>query len=112
MAGDGCNIAYAAVDRHADGPTATRTALRFVAKDWDGVTATRDLSYGELAHFSRRFTNVLRSLDVGPGSRIFTIMDRAPELYITIMGHCATAAWFHRCSQRRRAQRDREPRSR
>ncbi|MCV7329953.1 AMP-binding protein [Mycobacterium cookii] len=86
MAGDGCNIAYAAVDRHADGPTATRTALRFVAKDWDGVTATRDLSYGELAHFSRRFTNVLRSLDVGPGSRIFTIMDRAPELYITIMG--------------------------
>jgi len=25
-----CNIAYAAVDRHADGPAATRTALRFI----------------------------------------------------------------------------------
>ena len=30
MGPGGCNIAYAAVDRHAAGPSATRTALRFV----------------------------------------------------------------------------------
>ena len=60
MAGGGCNIAYAVVDRHAEGPSATRTALRFISeKSWDGAMATRDLSYGELARLSRRFTNVL-----------------------------------------------------
>jgi acetyl-CoA synthetase len=87
MAGGGCNIAYAAVDRHAEGPSATRTALRFISeKRWDGTVATRDLSYGELARLSRCFTNVLRSLGVNQGSRVFTIMGRIPELYITIMG--------------------------
>ena len=30
MPSGGCNIAYAAVDRHADGPGADRTALRFI----------------------------------------------------------------------------------
>lgn len=32
MAGGGCNIAYAAVDRHAEGPSATRTALKFISE--------------------------------------------------------------------------------
>jgi acetyl-CoA synthetase len=87
MAGGGCNIAYTAVDRHAEGPSATRTALRFISeKSWDGAMAARDLSYGELARLSRRFTNVLRSLGINQGSRVFTIMGRTPELYITIMG--------------------------
>jgi acetyl-CoA synthetase len=87
MPGGGCNIAYAAVDRHAEGPSVTRTALRFISeKSWDGTMATRDLSYGELARLSRRFTNVLRSLGVNQGSRVFTMMGRTPELYITIMG--------------------------
>jgi len=87
MAGGGCNIAYAAVDRHAEGPSATRTALRFVSEQsWDAAMATRDLSYAELARLSRRFTNVLRSLGINQGSRVFTIMGRTPELYITIMG--------------------------
>jgi acetyl-CoA synthetase len=37
-----CNIAYAAVDRHARGPAATRTALRFVTESgWDGVWCFR-----------------------------------------------------------------------
>ena len=87
MPGGGCNIAYAAVDRHAAGPSATRTALRFISeKSWDGTMGTRDLSYGELGRLSRCFTNVLRSLGVDQGSRVFTIMGRTPELYITIMG--------------------------
>ncbi|BBZ12734.1 acetate--CoA ligase [Mycobacterium branderi] len=87
MGGDGCNIAYAAVDRHADGASATRTALRFVNEtSWDGALSTRDLSYAELAALSRQFTSVLRSLGVNKGDRVFTIMGRTPELYITIMG--------------------------
>jgi acetyl-CoA synthetase len=87
MPGGGCNIAYAAVDRQAEGPSATRPALRFISKkSWDGTMGTRDLTYGELARLSRRFTNVLRSFGVNQGSRVFTMMGRTPELYITIMG--------------------------
>jgi acetyl-CoA synthetase len=44
-AGGGCNIAYTAVDRHAEGQSATRTALRFVSEQsGDAAMATRDLS--------------------------------------------------------------------
>ncbi|RDH78175.1 acetate--CoA ligase [Mycolicibacterium moriokaense] len=87
MPAHGCNIAYAAVDRHADGPLATHTALRFVAANaWDGVVATRDLSYAELGRLTRRFTNVLRSLAINKGDRVFTLLGHCPELYITVMG--------------------------
>lgn len=82
-----CNIAYAAVDRHADGATASRTAFRFITdKGWDGAIATRNLSYAELGRLSRRFSGLLRSLGINRGNRVFTIMDRCPELYITVMG--------------------------
>jgi acetyl-CoA synthetase len=82
-----CNIAYAAVDRHADGPMASQTALRFVsALGWDGAVTTRDLSYAELGRLTRRFTKVLRSLGINKGDRVFTLMGRSPELYISILG--------------------------
>jgi acetyl-CoA synthetase len=83
----GCNIAYAAVDRHAEGPAASRTAFRFVSASLgDGALSTRDLTYTELASLSRRFTNVLRSLRIRKGDRVFTLMGRSPELYISILG--------------------------
>jgi acetyl-CoA synthetase len=82
-----CNIAYAAVDRHSAGGAATRTALRFVADNpGDNSHATRDLSYAELGRLSKRFTGVLRSLGISKGDRVFTIMGRIPELYITVFG--------------------------
>lgn len=40
----------------------------------------------ELAQLSRPFTNVLRSLVISRGDRIFTIMGRSSELYVTILG--------------------------
>ncbi|HUL99416.1 MAG TPA: AMP-binding protein, partial [Mycobacterium sp.] len=87
MGPGGCNIAFAAVDRHADGPAATRTALRFIPEPGpDGALASQDLSYAELARSARRFTNVLRSLGIDKGDKVFTIMGRRPELYITILG--------------------------
>ena len=87
MTSGGCNIAYAAVDRHVGGPNAARTSLRFVTRsDRDGAPVTRDLTYAELARLTARFTNVLRSLGIGKGDRVFTMMDRVPELYITILG--------------------------
>ena len=82
-----CNIAYAALDRHAVGPAASRTALRFVTDSArDGVITTRDVSYAELGRLSRRFSSVLRSLGINKGDRVFTLMGRTPELYIAMLG--------------------------
>ncbi len=83
----GCNIAYAAVDRHAEGPDSGRVALRFIA-DAPGATelSTHDLSYADLGRLTRKFTNVLRSLGIGKGDKVFVIMGRVPELYISMLG--------------------------
>ncbi len=86
--GDGlCNIAYAAVDRHADGPESGRTALRFIA-DAPGAEqlSAHDVSYAELGRLTRQFTNVLRGLGIGKGDKVFVIMGRVPELYISMLG--------------------------
>ena len=82
-----CNIAYAAVDRHAEGPDADRTALRFIADAPGSQTlVTHDMSYAELGRLTRRFTNVLRGLGIGKGDKVFVIMGRVPELYISMLG--------------------------
>ena len=87
MASGGCNIAYAAVDRHATGPLASRSALRFVSTPGRGSEmATRGMTYAELGKLSRNFTNVLRSLGIGKGDRLFTLLSRSPELYVSILG--------------------------
>lgn len=87
MGPGGCNIAYAAVDRHAAGPSATRTALRFVTtQGCDGAMTTKDLSYTELSRLTKQFSGLLHSLGINKGNRVFTIMGRIPELYITMLG--------------------------
>ncbi|WP_444309121.1 AMP-binding protein, partial [Mycobacterium marinum] len=87
MGDDKCNIAFAAVDRHCAGPIATRTALRFVTdQSREDQPPTQDLSYAELGRLVRKFTAVLRGLGVNKGDRVFTIMGRIPELYITMLG--------------------------
>jgi acetyl-CoA synthetase len=87
MGAQGCNIAYAAVDRHADGAAAARTALRFVpASGPEGGLTHRDVSYAELGRLAKRFTNVLRTAGIGKGDRVFTLLGRRPELYVTILG--------------------------
>ena len=87
MGGGGCNIGYAAVDRHMSGPTASRVALRFVAASPDPANlVTYDVSYAELGRLTRKFTNVLRSLGVGKGDRVFVILGRSVELYVSVLG--------------------------
>lgn len=87
MGDGGCNIAYAAVDRHADGPEASRTALRFIADDPGAAELTvNDVSYAELGRLTRKFTNVLRDLGIGKGDKVFVIMGRVPELYTSMLG--------------------------
>lgn len=78
----GLNMAHEAVDRHAASDLADKAALRCVARD-DSVST---VTYAELARRTARFANVLRSLGVGHGDRVFTLLGRCPELYTTVLG--------------------------
>jgi acetyl-CoA synthetase len=81
-AGARVNIAHEAVDRHATGAHANRAAFRWIARDGSITEAT----YAELAARTNRFANALRGLGVGKGDRVFTLLGRVPELYVTAMG--------------------------
>jgi acetyl-CoA synthetase len=78
----GFNIADLAVDRHAEGPLAGKTAIRGIA--YDG--AVRDISFAELRELTNRFANVLRSLDVRKGDGVFALTGRIPEHHVAALG--------------------------
>jgi acetyl-CoA synthetase len=80
--GRGLNIAHEAVDRHAAGPRRDRVAVRWLRKDGRVDEAT----YAQFAAASNRFANVLAELGVGRGDRVFTLLGRVPELYVTVLG--------------------------
>ncbi len=81
-AGGLLNIARLAVDRHAAGPLASRTALRFIAAGG----AVHDLSFADLQRQSDAFARVLASLGVGPGDRVFVLAGRIAPLYVAVLG--------------------------
>ncbi|NBM17738.1 acetate--CoA ligase [Streptomyces sp. GC420] len=80
--GQAPNIAYEAVDRHTESGHGRAVALRCVARD-DTVTT---LTYDDLARATSRFANVLRALGLGRGDRVFTLLGRCPELFVTVLG--------------------------
>jgi acetyl-CoA synthetase len=85
--GNGLNIAHEAVDRHATGPAAERTAIRWLGRD-EGVS--RELSYRDLAALSARFANMLDRLGVRAGEGVFVLCGRIPELYVAVLGALKT----------------------
>ena len=82
LPGGGLNIAHEAVDRHATGPLADVVALRFI----DRAGATSELTYRELRARTDQFAAALRTLGVGAGDAVCTLLGRAPELYVTALG--------------------------
>ncbi|MEQ1440088.1 acetate--CoA ligase [Fontimonas sp. SYSU GA230001] len=82
LPGGSLNIAHEAVDRHAAGARAHKTALRFLGRDH----APRDISYAQLRELTDRFANVLRTLGVERGVRVFVLSERIPELYVAALG--------------------------
>jgi acetyl-CoA synthetase len=80
--GGGLNIAYEAVDRHADGPLKDRVAIRWLGRDEDN----RDYSYADLRDLSNRFANVLQGRGILKGERVYTLTGRIPELYVAALG--------------------------
>jgi len=88
--GMGLNLAHEAVDRHAAGARAKHLALRWLGKDG----TARDLSYADMAQGSARFANVLRTLGVAKGGRVFALMSRVPELYFAALGTLKNVSVF------------------
>jgi acetyl-CoA synthetase len=83
----GLNIAFEAVDRHLDDGLADKVAIRWIARDPKiGTQGVRDFSYRELAALTSRFANLLERLGVAPGERVFSLLGRVPELYVSALG--------------------------
>ena len=82
LPGGGLNMGFEAVDRHAATALRERTALRFVARNAPAI----DMTYGELALQTNRFANLLQSLGIGKGDRLFVLAGRIPELYVAVLG--------------------------
>jgi acetyl-CoA synthetase len=80
--GRGLNICYEAVDRHAVDDHRDVVALRCLGRSGE-VT---EFSYAQLARATNRFANVLASLGVRSGDRVFSLLSRGPELYLTVLG--------------------------
>jgi acetyl-CoA synthetase len=80
--GRGLNIAHEAVDRHLARGGGEHMALRWLGKRGEVV----DYTYAALADLTSRFANVLRSLGVGPGERVYALAGRIPELYVAALG--------------------------
>ena len=78
----GFNIAHEAVDRHARGPNAAKTAIRWLSQSGP----KRDITYRELAALSNRFANLFRGCGVGKGDGVFVLCGRIPELYAAVLG--------------------------
>jgi acetyl-CoA synthetase len=86
----GLNIAHEAVDRHAAGPRAAKTALRWIGRDGH----TLDLSYRDLSRLSARFAHVLESLGVSRGDVVAVFAGRVPDLYGAALGALKCGALF------------------
>ncbi len=78
----GLNIAHEAIDRHANGPLAQKTALLWLGKDGD----RKSFTFSEMKKESAKFANVLTSLGLKKSDRVFTLSPRLAELYISAIG--------------------------
>ncbi|MCJ7766374.1 MAG: acetate--CoA ligase, partial [Thiovulaceae bacterium] len=78
----GLNIAHEAIDRHANGPLAEKTALLWLGESGE----KREFTFLQMKKESARFANVLNILGLSKGEHIFTLSTRLPELYIAAIG--------------------------
>ncbi|AWM86338.1 acetate--CoA ligase [Microvirga sp. 17 mud 1-3] len=90
LPGGGLNIAYEAVDRHVAHGLGDKIALRWIGQD----DTIRNFTYGDLQRLTSRFANILRSLDIAKGDRVYCLLGRVPELYVAALGSLKAGAVF------------------
>ena len=82
LPGGGLNKAHEAIDRHANSDKKNKLALIWEGKNGE----TEDYTFGDLQLLTNQFANVLGSLGIEKGDRVFIFMDRLPELYVAFFG--------------------------
>ncbi|HWW47719.1 MAG TPA: acetate--CoA ligase [Xanthobacteraceae bacterium] len=90
LPGGGLNIAYEAIDRHAKVGRGNKLALRWIARD----ESIRDFTYAALGAQVNRFANTLVRHGIGKGDRVFSLLGRVPELYISALGTLKNGSVF------------------
>ncbi|MCR9134586.1 MAG: acetate--CoA ligase [Alphaproteobacteria bacterium] len=76
------NIAHECVDRHVANGAGAKVALRIIRKN-DDIT---EVTYDALFNLTNRFANVLQSLGLAKGERVFSLLGRTPQLYVVALG--------------------------
>jgi acetyl-CoA synthetase len=90
LPGGGLNIAHEALDRQIELGRGGQVALRWIGRD-DSV---REFTYGELTAQANRFANLLRSLGLQEGQRVYSLLGRTPELYLAALGSLKAGCVF------------------
>lgn len=75
------NLAYEAVDRHAETGAADRAALYIV-----GGKKKVTMTFGRLRALSNQAGNLLRRLGVGRGDKVAIVLPKSPEFYVILLG--------------------------
>jgi acetyl-CoA synthetase len=78
------NIAYEAVDRHAEDATRCHRYCLI----YEDESRRERITYHQMRDLSNKFANVLKKLGVEKGDRVFIFLPRCPEYYIAMAG-CA-----------------------
>ena len=82
LPGGGLNLAYEAIDRHVAHGNGAKPAMLWEGKNGEKETYT----YDDMRRETNKFANVLGALGVEKGTRVFTFMERVPEIYFTVFG--------------------------
>ncbi len=78
--GGALNLAHEAIDRHVVSHRGGKIAML-----WEGRNGEEEsYTFADLAALSNRFANALVSLGVSKGDRVFTFLERVPELYVAV----------------------------
>ncbi|MCM3619480.1 acetate--CoA ligase [Sutcliffiella horikoshii] len=76
------NVAYEAIDRHADSARKNKVALYYRDPERD-----EKYTFKEMKEMSNKAGNILKqTCDVEKGDRVFIFMPRSPELYFAALG--------------------------
>jgi acetyl-CoA synthetase len=82
LPGGGLNLAHEAIDRHCLHGQADKLAMI-----WEGKSGEKEqYTYDQMRRETNKFANVLAGLGVAKGERVFTFMERLPEIYFTVFG--------------------------
>lgn len=88
--GKGINIAHEAVTRHSQSDSKDRTVFCFIREN----RTFYKLSFASLEIQTSKFANILKNLGINKGERVFSLLGRTPELYITALGTLKYTAVF------------------